>query len=173
MPSTKLGSPRRTLPTIRFRRCSRRMAHSDTILRRVNVKNGDLVVRMILTNLHELLRAGYSFSPFLCKIIRRASGRLRVQIPLVPCSTCLTFSFLFLLSFCSPLPSFDACAYLGPPPGGRGSRNCTQFQHRFRLAFVLTSDPFLADFWIHFDVCLLKLYFFASFVSQSYWHLFL
>ena len=28
-PSTKLDPPRRTLPTIRGRRCSRRMAHSD------------------------------------------------------------------------------------------------------------------------------------------------
>ena len=30
-PSTKLDPPRRTLPTIRGRRCSRRMAHSDII----------------------------------------------------------------------------------------------------------------------------------------------
>ena len=30
-PSTKLDPPRRTLPTIRGRRCSRRMAHSDYI----------------------------------------------------------------------------------------------------------------------------------------------
>ena len=30
-PSTKLDPPRRTLPTIRGRRCSRRMAHSDKL----------------------------------------------------------------------------------------------------------------------------------------------
>ena len=30
--STKLDTPRRTLPTIRGRRCSRRMAHSDYII---------------------------------------------------------------------------------------------------------------------------------------------
>ena len=30
--STKLDTPRRTLPTIRGRRCSRRMAHSDELI---------------------------------------------------------------------------------------------------------------------------------------------
>ena len=45
--------------------------------------------------------------------------------PFVPFSTCLTLSFLVLLSFCRPLLSFDACVYLGPPPGGRGSRKLT------------------------------------------------
>ena len=106
--------------------------------------------------------------------------------PFVPFSTCLTLSFLVLLSFCRPLLSFDACVYLGPPPGAAASEspplglhpfapfrlkiapwtdfpdffkllNGTQFQHRFRLAFFLTSDPFLADFGSHFDAIFAKL----------------
>ena len=87
---------------------------------------------------------------------------------------------MVLLSFCRPLLSFDAYVYLGPPPGAAASESPppgldsfgpfrlkiapwtdfpdffkllkdTQFQHRFRFAFVLTSDPFLTDFGSHFD----------------------
>ena len=38
-PSTKLGSPRRTLPTIRGRRCSRRMAHSDKVQAKIHLRS--------------------------------------------------------------------------------------------------------------------------------------
>ena len=86
-----------------------------------------------------------------------------------------------LLSFCRPLLSFDACVYLGPPPGAAAPESPppepdpfapfrlkiapwtdfseflkllkgAQFQHRFRFAFFLTPDPFLTDFGPHFDV---------------------
>ena len=36
-PSTKLGPPRRTLSTLRGRRCSRRMAHSDQKMQNPNI----------------------------------------------------------------------------------------------------------------------------------------
>ena len=105
--------------------------------------------------------------------------------PFVPFSTCLTLSFLVLLSFCRPLLSFDACVYLGPPPGAAAPESPppelepfapfllkiapwtdfseflkllkgAQFQHRFRFAFFLTPDPFLTDFGSHFDVIFAK-----------------
>ena len=115
--------------------------------------------------------------------------------PFVPFSTCLTLSFLVLLSFCRPLLSFDACVYLGPPPGAAAPESPPPVLESFdpfrlkiapwtdfsdflklliRFAFFLTPDPFLADFGSHFDVifaqfaCVFCIIIFTIFVASIF-----
>ena len=117
--------------------------------------------------------------------IRQASGHWRVQIPLYLFPHALLFlSWFFFLSAVPFFLLTRACTW-GRPLGAAAPERPppvlhsfdpfrlkiapwtdfaeflkllkgAQFQHRFRFAFFLTSDPFLTDFGSHFDIIFAK-----------------